>query len=98
MRSDPLCGALGNRAHGDRMVVRARRPADELLEQRVRDVAELEQADAGDDSERALDKRQASPEEESGHQAPTGAPEAIAGNQTQRLALPESRGPGEHEV
>ena len=49
--ADPLGRGLGDRAHGDRVVVRARCAADQLLEQRVGDVAQLEQADARDDAE-----------------------------------------------
>ena len=59
--------------------MRARRPADQLLEQRVGDVAQLQQADPRDDAEGVLDERQAAAEEEAGHQAPAGPPEAVAG-------------------
>ena len=96
--ADPLGGGLGDRADGDRVVVRARGAADQLLEQRVGDVAQLEQADPGDDPERGLDERQAAAQEEAGHQAPAGSPEAVAGDQAERLALPEPGGPGQDEV
>ena len=85
-------------ADGDRVVVRARGAADQLLEQRVGDVAQLEQADPGDDPERVLDERQAAAQEEAGHQAPAGPPEAVAGDQAERLVLPEAGGPGQDEV
>ena len=49
--ADPLGRGLGDRPDGDRVVVRARGPADQLLQQRVGDVAQLEQADPGDDAE-----------------------------------------------
>ena len=96
--ADPLGRRLGDRAHGDRVVVRARAPADQLLQQRVGDVAQLQQADAGDDPERVLDERQAAAQEEAGHQAPAGPPEAVAGDQADRLVLPEPGGPGQDEV
>ena len=76
--ADPLGRRLGDGADGDRVVVRARGAADQLLEQRVGVVAQLEQADARDDPERVLEERQAAAQEEAGHQAPAGAPEAVA--------------------
>ena len=62
---------------GDRVVVRARRAAHKLLQKWVRVVTQLEQADAGDDPQRVFDEWQASAQQESGHQAPAGAPEAV---------------------
>ena len=82
----------------DRVVVRAGRPADELLKQRMGVVAELEQADAGDDPQGVLDERQASAEQEARHQAPAGAPEAVVAHQVERLVLPQSGRPGDEEV
>ena len=95
--ADPLGRGLGDRPDGDRVVVRAGGAADQLLEQRVGDVAELEQADAGDDAEGVLEERQAAAQEEAGHQAPAGPPEAVAADQLDRLVLPQTRGPGHHE-
>ena len=83
---------------GDRVVVRAGRAADQLLEQGMGVVAQLEQADAGDDSQGIFDERQASAQKEAGHQAPAGAPEAVAADQVERLILPEAGGPGHEEV
>ena len=68
-------------------------PADQLLKQRVRDVAQLEQADARDDSEGVFDERQAAAQEEPGHQSPAGPPEAVAADQVERLVSPEARWP-----
>ena len=71
--ADSFGSRFGDRPDRDRMVVRARCPADELLKQRMGVVTELEQADAGDDSQRVLDEWQASAEQEARHQAPAGA-------------------------
>ena len=71
---DPLGGRLGDRRHGDRVVVGAGSQPHQLLQQRVGDVAQLEQADVRDDPERLLDERQASGDQEPGHQAPAGRP------------------------
>ena len=96
--ADPLGRGLGDGADGDRVVVRARRPADQLLQERVGDVAQLQQADPGDDAEGVFEERQAAAQEEAGHQAPAGPPEAVAANQVDRLVLPEARGPGQDQV
>ncbi len=64
----------------------------------MRVVAQLEQADPGDDPERVFDERQASAQEEPGHQSPAGAPETVAADQIERLVLPEPGGPGHEEV
>ena len=64
---------LGDGADRDRVVVRARGAADQLLEQGVGVVAQLEQADAGDDPQGIFDERQASAQKEAGHESPAGA-------------------------
>ena len=38
------------------------------------------------------------PRKKPGHQAPAGAPEAVAADQVERLVLPEAGGPGHEEV
>ena len=96
--ADAFGGRLGDGADGDRVVVRARCAADQLLEQGVGVVAQLEQADARDDPQGILEERQAAAQEEAGHQAPAGAPEAVAAHQVERLVLPEAGGPGHEEI
>ena len=96
---DPLGGGLGDRADGHRVVVRARGAADQLLKQGVGDVAQLQQADAGDDAEGLLDERQAAAEEEAGHQAPAGPPEGCRWRPARSGWFWNSPvGPGQHEV
>ena len=72
--------------------------ADQLLEQGMGIVAQLEQADAGDDPQGTFDERQAAAQKEAGHESPAGAPEAVAAHQFQRLVLPEAGGPGHEEI
>ena len=47
---------LGDRAHGDRVVVCARRTADQLLQERMGHVAQLQQAQVGQHAEELLDE------------------------------------------
>ena len=61
---DALGGGLGNRADGDRMVVGARRPADKLLQERMGDVAEFQQAQVGQHAEEAFDEGQQAEDDE----------------------------------
>ena len=56
--ADALGGRLGDRGHGDRVVVGARRAADQLLQQRMGHVAQLQQAQVGLHAEQAFDERQ----------------------------------------
>ena len=51
---DAFGGGLGDRADGDRVVVGARRPADQLLQQRMGHVAQFQQAQVGQHAEEVL--------------------------------------------
>ena len=50
---------FGQRRHGHAVRVGARGPPHQLLQQRMRAVGQLQQADVGDDAEAAFDQRQA---------------------------------------
>ena len=64
----------------------------------MRIIAQLEQADPGDDSQGIFDKRQTSAQKEAGHEPPAGTPEAVAANQFERFVLPESGRPRHQEI
>ena len=51
---DAFGGRFGDRGHVDRMVVRARRTADQFLQQRMGDVADFQQADVGQHAEQSF--------------------------------------------
>ncbi len=61
---------FGNGGHVDRVVVRSRGAANELLQQRVRNVAPFEQADFREHAEEILDHRQQAGDQEAGRQGP----------------------------
>ena len=70
--ADPFRGRFGNRGDRNRMVVRSRSASNQLLKQRMGDVAHLQQADIGHNAEGFFDKRQAARNEIAGDETPAG--------------------------
>ena len=68
--ADRFGGGFGDAGDGDRVVVGAGSAADEFLQERVRGIAELEEADVGHDAEQLFDERQAAGHEVTREQAP----------------------------
>ena len=63
---------LGQRRHGDRMVVRARCAANQFLQQRMGRIAQLDQAQVGLHVENLLDHRQQARHQRAGDDGPNG--------------------------
>ena len=68
--ADALRGRLGDRADGDRMVVGAGRAADQLLQERMGDVAQLQQAEVREHAENLLDEGEQAGHDEAGGDGP----------------------------
>ena len=79
--ADGVGGRLGDRAHGDRVVVGARRAADQLLQDGVGDVAQFQQAQIGEHAEEPFHEGQQARHEEPGQRGPD---ELAAGPAQQR--------------
>ena len=91
---DGVGGRFGDRAHGDRMVIRARRPADQFLQQGVRHVAQFQKAHVRQHAEEPLDERQQAGHYEAGGQRPCAVLQRVF---QQRPAKRLVRGHGRHD-
>ena len=72
--ADGLGARLGQGRHGHAVRVGAGGAADQFLQERMRAVAQFQQADIGDDGEAAFDERQDAADHESRPGCPTPAP------------------------